>query len=119
MITIRGGHTIEVWRRPRAADRFGDKEEVKVGTIDHVVVQWASASSAALRFHPSDKFEETASLSAVLFCPSNAAIRLQARDRIVMGGRKFQVVGERAWDEPHPMTGTDFGYYMMQVETVG
>lgn len=114
---IRGGHTIEVWRAS-TQDRHGDRNPVLIGTIEHVVLQWASAASVGLRFQSANSFQETSSLGAVLFAPRSAAIKLQARDRIVLKGEKYQVVGDRSWDEDHPVTGHDFGYYMVQVETV-
>ncbi len=115
---IIGGHTIDVYRKTTAPDRFGDKEFALVGKIDNVVFQWASAASVGLRFKPTDKFQETSELSAVVFAPRNAAVKLQARDRIKFNGETYQVVGDRAWDETHPATGYDFSYYMMQVEVV-
>lgn len=118
MINVRGGHTIEVWRRPKAADRFGDKEEVKVGTIDHVVFQWGSSGRTQASYHPSTDFQETSQLTAVVYAPRNAAVKLQPKDRIVWNGKRFQVSGDRAFDETHPITGTDMGYYFIQVDAV-
>ena len=115
---IKGGQTVEVWRNPTARDRFGDTVRELLGTVDHVVFQWASAASVGLRFHPSDKFRESSDLSAVMFFPKSNPLKVQARDRLKMGGNWFQVVGDRAWDETHPVTGYDFGFYMVQVETV-
>lgn len=115
---VSGGDTIEVFRSPTTADRFGDKSFVSIGTIDHVVIQWASASSSALRFHSANAFQETSSISAVLFCPRDAAIKLQARDRITLNDRNFQVVGDPEWDGNNPVTGSAYSHYMMQVEMV-
>ncbi len=115
---IVGGDTIEVFRTP-GRDRYGDKvSEASVGTIEHCVFQWASAASVGLRFHKTDNFQETSTLSAVIFCPRDAAVKLQARDRFKFLGNTFQCVGDRAWDELNPATGHDFGYYMMQCEVV-
>ncbi len=117
-MNIAGGHTIEVYRTS-GRDRHGDKQnETLIGTIEHVVFQWASAASVGLRFKPTDTFQETSALSAVVFAPRHAPILLQARDRIKFRGNTYQVVGDRAWDEDHPFSGYDYGYYMMQVETV-
>ena len=115
---IRGGHTIEVYRTTER-DRYGDKlNEALVGTIDNVVIQWASAASVGLRFHPSNKFQETSDLSAVIFAPRDAPLKLEVKDRVKFNGNVFQVVGDRAWDENHPVTDHNYGYYMMQVEMV-
>lgn len=111
---VRGGHTVEVFRA--SVDRFGDGELVSIGTIDNVVFQWASAASVGLRFHTDKDFQETSSLSAVMFIPRDAAVSPQSRDRIKFNGELYQVVGEHAWDENHPVTDHDFGYYMLQVE---
>lgn len=114
---IIGGETIEVYRSA-SVDRHGDAVHAFVGTIDRVVFQWASAASVGLRFHPSNDFQESSKLSAVLFAPRDADLLLEARDRVKFGGETYQVVGDRAWDELHPATGHNYGYYMVQVETV-
>jgi len=117
---IRGGHTIEVYRNTTGKDRHGDPvadQPELIGTIDNVVFQWASAASVGLRFHSSKGFQETSDLSAVVFAPRDAEILLQARDRIKFNGETYQVVGNRAWDENHPVTGRDYGFYMMQIDT--
>lgn len=112
---IIGGDTISVYRFDR--DRFGDKvNETHVGDISHCVFQWANASSVGLRFHPNDNYQETAEVSAVIFIPRDATVKVQPRDRIKLNGHTYQVVGDRAWDELHPATGYNFGYCMIQVE---
>lgn len=108
---IRGGHTIEVFRST-TKDRHGDAVESPVGTIENVVVQWVSAN-------PLDRFQENDSMSTVVFAPRDAEVRLQARDRFKLRGETYQVIGDRNWDEVHPSTGHDFGYYMMQVQVIG
>lgn len=115
---IIGGTEIEVWRQETSRDRFGDVTRELVGTIENCVFQWASAASVGLRFHNVEDFQENSKLSAVMFIPNDAEVRVQNRDRVVMGDRTFQVQGDRAWDETHPSTGHDFGYYMVQLEMV-
>lgn len=117
MISLRGGHTIEVFRIT-GKDRHGEGVHTLVGTIENVFIQWASAASVGLRFQATDRFQETSSLNAVAFCPRHVAVKLQARDRFKYDGDYFQVIGDRAWDEDHPVTGYDFGYYMVQLEMV-
>lgn len=107
---IIGGHTIEVYR-PGNKDRHGDGDREFVGTIDHVVVRWTSPDLM-------DQAEETNFMSTTIFCPSDAAIRLEARDRFKLNGEWWAVVGNRSWDETHPMTGTNFGYYAMQAQVM-
>lgn len=115
---IIGGDTIEVFRSAQGADRFGDKEFASVGTIDRVLFQWASANSSALRYHDGKGFEESFRLSAVVFCPRDAAIQLQPRDRIIFRGTLCQVVGDQEWNNNNPVTGSKYTHYMMQVELV-
>lgn len=107
---IRGGHTISVYRST-GRDRHGDITAAAlqlVGTIDHVVFQWASAS-------PVEGAAEVTSMSTVVFCPRDAAVKLRERDRIKFNNDNYVVVGGPSWDEVHPMSGTDFGYYMAKV----
>lgn len=107
---VTGGHTVEVWRSTR--DRFGDKaSEEMVGTVEHVLLDWH-------RPQPSDGFQETATTDPVMFIPRDAAVQIQQRDRIKLDGTTYQVVGERMWDESHPVTGYNFSHYAVQVEAV-
>lgn len=117
MISLRGGHTIEVYRIT-GKDRHGEGVLSPVGTIENVFVQWASAASVGLRFQATTKFQETSALNAVAFAPRHVDVKLQARDRFKLNDEMYQVIGDRAWDEEHPVTGYDFGYYMVQLEMV-
>lgn len=115
---ITGGETVQVWRHTK--DRFGDKSsETMVGSINHVVFQFGSSSSRNTGFRGSDGFQETFGLETYIYAPRDAAVKLQARDRLKVGNRTYQVVGDRGWDSDNPATGYDFGYYMMQVESDG
>lgn len=118
-MNIPGGVSVEVYRNADSRDRHGDKSiPPLVGTIDHCVFQWASAASVGLRYHAANDFREGSDLNAVLFAPRDNPLQIQPRDRLKFGGHWFQVVGDRAWDELNPATGYNFGYYMVQVETV-
>jgi len=108
---IPGGHTVEVYRVANR-DRYGDGSPTLIGTISNVVFQWASAD-------PLSRGQENEMMSTVIFCPRSASVKLQARDRIRFDGETYQVIGDRSWDERNPATGHDFGYYMMQVESIG
>ena len=116
---ITGGITVEVHRGDAPRDRFGDTERDLVGTIENCVFQWASAAGVQVRFANSNDFRETAELRAVLFAPNDDPIQIQGKDRLKFNGQWYQVTGSRSWDEAHPMTGYDYGYYQVQVETVG
>lgn len=113
-MNITGGHTIEVFRHVK--DRFGDRSEQSVGTIDHCVFQWASTTHSGLHFKASGGFQETSDVTALFYVPRHTEPKIQDRDRIVFKGKTFRVVGLPAWDEEHPATGHDFGYYLVQVE---
>jgi len=107
---LRGGHTIEVYRAS-VRDRYGDSEHQLVGTIDHVLVQWTSATAM-------DSGEEVEFMSTVVYCPRDSAIRLQEKDRFKLMGEWWAVIGDRVWDENHPVTGHNFGYYIMQAKVM-
>lgn len=109
---IRGGHTVEVYRVVTGRDRYGEATPQLIGSIDHVVFQWGTPRLV-------DDAQESDMFSTVIFAPRDAAIRLQARDRVKYNGEMYVVIGDRSWDENHPVTGHDFGYYMMQVEVMG
>jgi hypothetical protein len=114
---LRGGHTVEVFRIT-GKDRHGEGVHTPAGTIEHVFIQWASASTVGLRFQATNQFQETSQLNCVAYAPRHADVRLQARDRFKFNGEMYQVIGDRAWDEDHAITGRDFGYYMVQLEMV-
>jgi hypothetical protein len=115
-VRIVGGTTIEVFRHVK--DRFGDKvTETSVGTIPDCLLQWSTGMTLN-DFKPNDQFQETSALTAVLFAPRNAPIKLEHRDRIMLDGNRYQVASPRAWDHPHPATGHSFSHYAVQVEMV-
>ena len=120
-MNIRGGHTIEVFRNATVKDRHGDPADgqpERIGTIDHCVLQWATAQGEWLKAHPAGTFQETSSLLPVIFAPRDAAIQLRERDRVKLNGDTYRIIGDRVWDEDHPMTGSNFGYYMIQAQKV-
>ncbi|QVI29937.1 hypothetical protein MN2019_11960 [Mycolicibacterium neoaurum] len=107
---IRHGHTIEV-HRSVSQDRHGDTTRTLIGTIDHVVFQERPNTQ------PGKGFSEIFSTDMVVFCPTDAPIRLQARDRIKCAGIWYAVIGSPIWDDRHPFTGNQFDYYAMQIES--
>lgn len=111
MINLRGCHTIEVFRAT-LKDRHGEAVTTRVGTISNVFIQWVTPDSNK------GKFQETSTLTAVAFAPRQTEVQLQARDRFKLNGETFQVIGDRLWDENHPVTDYYFGYYMVQIEMV-
>jgi len=107
---LRGGHTIEVYRTS-GRDRFGDSELQSVGFIEHVLVQWTGAQSMS-------SGEEVEFMSTVIYCPRDAAVKLREKDRFKLMGEWWAVIGDPIWDENHPITGHNFGYYVMQAEVM-
>lgn len=108
---INGGHTIEVYR-DSGRDRHGDRVLQLVGEIKHVIFQWSTPDLVG-------EAQETDSSSLTVFCPRNASLKLRAKDRFKFQGETYAVVGGRAWDERHPVTGSDYGYYTVEVEVMG
>lgn len=107
---IIGGVDVQVLRPSK--DRFGDTVSTLVGTITGCVLQ------PGIPDPTTGKFQETSENVSTLFAPRSATLRVQARDRLVIDGRTYAVVGDRLFDHRHPATGRDFGYYSVRVETV-
>lgn len=106
---IRHGHTIEVYRTT-SQDRHGDTTRTLIGTIDHVVFQENTNAKV------DNDFGEVFTSGLVVFCPTDAPIRLRGRDRIKCAGVWYAVIGSPVWDDRHPFTGYQFDYYAMQLE---
>lgn len=115
-MNVTGGATVTVYRSTK--DRFGDTtDDTPIGTITGCIFQ-PSTGLGSLRYQPTDGFQETAAITTVLWAPRNAAIKLQDKDRFSLDGRKYRVIGDRAWDSPHPATGTAFSHYAVEVQGV-
>lgn len=115
-MNVTGGTTVTVYRSTK--DRFGDKStDTPIGTITGCIFQ-PSTGLSNLRYESGSGFEETATITTMLWAPRNAAVKLQGKDRITFEGRTFRVVGEKAWDSPHPVTGTAFSHYAVEIEGV-
>lgn len=112
---VTGGITVTVHRAKR--DRHGDKADTVIGTICGCVFQ-PSTGLSTLRYETGSGFEETAAIRTMLWAPRDAKIKLQDRDRVVLNGRKYRVIGDRAWDDDHPVTGTRFSHYAVEIEGV-
>jgi hypothetical protein len=110
------GSTAEVYRSKR--DGFGDKSEALVGTIPNVVLQ-PTTGLTGLQYQPvNGDFVEASNLTTLLWCPRSADVKLENRDRAVVDGHNYRVIGDRAWDAAHPATGTVFSHYAIEVEAV-
>lgn len=120
------GQTGLVFRAP-LRDRHGDAIDANgnpvdmtdedgnafVGQIDKIVMGGMSASPTMSR-------EESSDTRGMIGCPRRAAVRLQFGDRVNINGIRYRVVSAPEWDYRQGMTGTDFGYYWVDVEgTIG
>ncbi len=116
---IKGGHTVEVYRHS-ARDRYGDRLDSElVGTIPNCVVQWGVSTNRGVGLSQVEDFPgEHAGVTAILYAPRNATVRIRARDRLKFLGKTWQVVGDPVWDENHPVSGYNFGYYLVQIEAM-
>ncbi|MCK8644401.1 hypothetical protein [Mycobacterium colombiense] len=115
-MNVTGGATVTVYRTTK--DRFGDTtDDTPIGTISGCIFQ-PSTGLSTLRYEASQDFQETASIQTMLWAPRNADIKLQDKDRITLNGRKFRVVGDRAWDDNHPVTRTAFSHYAVEIQGV-
>jgi hypothetical protein len=112
-MNVTGGITVTVHRATR--DRFGDAAaDTLVATVSHCVHQ--PSTGLNLDAHPTDQFAETSALTSVLWVPRGADIK--DKDRLNWGGKTYRVIGDPAWADNHPVTGTAFSHYAVQIEGV-
>lgn len=118
------GHTARVFRAPER-DRHGDPVDAQgnpvdmlddegnafVGVVSSVVLGGLSAS-------PSMKGQESGSSRGMIGLPKKASVRVTFGDRVEINGVRYQVISRPEWDYRHGLTGTDFGYYWVDVEGV-
>lgn len=104
---VRHGVTAEVSRR--VTDRFGDGVWQNVGSVHPVAVDWQSTAETL------DGGEVTTT-TVRAFIPRGADIR--PSDRLSLPGGMFHVTGAPMWDQRHPLTGTDFGFKVVELEEV-
>lgn len=116
------GQTGLVFRAP-LRDRHGDAVDANgdpvdmtdeegnafVGEITGIVMGGMSAS-------PSMSREESSDTRGMIGCPSRAAVKLKFGDRVEINGVRYRVISTPEWGYRHGMTGTDFGYYWVDVE---
>lgn len=107
-----GGLTVTVYRSNK--DRFGDAtDNTPIATITGCIFQPATGLNMA--YHPNDGLGETTTLTAILWVPTGSDIR--PKDRLKFNGNTYAVLGI-AWNTPHPVTGTAFSHYAVEVEGV-
>ena len=81
-----------------------------LGTISGIVFGGRSVSAR-------DGREERSDTTGQIGCPRDG-IKLQAGDRIVIDGIRYDVVGPRLWDYPSNLTGFVFPLYFIEVRAV-
>lgn len=93
-----------------ATDRMGNRTIEGTHTIQGVIAWGTYSRRDGVR-------GESAKGDAELYAASN--VDLRARDRITRSnGQKFAVVAGPQWDQPHPLTGHDYGLCVFTLETV-
>lgn len=84
-----------------------------VGEIKNVVVGGMSAS-------PSMGRQETSDTRGMIGCPRRDAVKVQFGDRVEINKVRYRVISNPEWNYRHGLTGTDFGFYWVDVEgTIG
>jgi hypothetical protein len=109
---VTGGVTVQVYRG--TADRHGDKDATLVATVPGCV--WQPSTGLNLDYRPNDNFQETSSLTSILWIPQAADVR--DRDRVKFNGGTFRVVGSPAWAGAHPVTRTKFSHKAVEIESL-
>ena len=106
--------TLTVYRG--ATDKMGNVNRPIHGTVQGVVA-WGQGTGTG-RYSDASGFKgEANNFTAQLFVPRGTD--LANRDRIKRGnGDQYRIIGNAAWDQPHPMTGHDFGWTVFQMESM-
>ena len=116
------GRTGSVFRAP-LRDRHGDPIDEDgnpvnmldedgnafVGEIKNIVMGGLSAS-------PKMSYQETSDTRGMIGCPRKASVKLKFGDRVNIDGVRYRVISNPEWNYPHMLTGTDFGFYWVDVE---
>ncbi|MBI3217595.1 MAG: hypothetical protein HYZ38_27605 [Mycobacterium sp.] len=103
--------TATVYRPERNAKGIiGNFDDYPLGEVTGVILGGVSARS--LRGFPG--LVETSGQAAF---PKDAPITVQPGDRVVISGVAYAVVGPVEWAEPSALTGYDFGYYWLTLES--
>lgn len=101
--------TLTVYRGD--TDKYGNANKQEHGTVQGVLA-WGTTNPS----EPPGGRGENASTGAELYVPKDAD--LKARDRVERAnGDSYRVVGGAQWDQPHPVTGRQFGWAVYRVES--
>lgn len=97
-------------------DRYGNPNKTPHGSVDGVFA-WGTGSSSYRAFPDRTGKREAQRIFADLYVPRGTD--LKARDRIKRAnGDEYAVISPALWDQPHPMTGHNFGWMVFQVEAI-
>lgn len=90
-------------------DMLDEEGNAFVGEINNIVMGGMSASPKMAR-------EESSDTSGMIGCPRRGKVKLQFGDRININGVRYRVTSNPEWDYPHYLTGSDFGFYWVNIE---
>lgn len=97
-------------------DKYGNPTKAPHGSVSGVFA-WGTGSSSYRAFPDHAGKRESTRAIADLYVPRGTD--LTARDRIKRANRdEYVVVGNPLWDQPHPVTGHNFGWMVFQVEAI-
>lgn len=117
---VLGGETVGVFRSAGlpatfpadlGRDRHGDGQLSHIGDIGNCIVQ-------PVRTAPVEVFGEVAEVGVVLWAPRAAQIKLKDKDRVVLHGHMYRVIGPPMYTGNHPVTGSFSSHYAVQIEAV-
>ncbi|GFG94282.1 hypothetical protein [Mycobacterium timonense] len=111
-MNVTGGTTVKIYRSTK--NRFGDKTNDKlIAAVPHCIHQPATGLNMA--YHPNDDMAETTTLTCILWMPTGTDVR--AKDRLKFNGATYAVLGT-AWNTPHPVTGTVYSHFAVEITGV-
>lgn len=77
---------------------------------------WGSSGSSTGKFNIDYDHRESAGVTAQLYVRRGSDV--QSRDRILRSnGQEYAVIGHSMWDQDSPLTGSNFGFMLFQVES--
>lgn len=106
---LRDRHGDPIDEDGKPVDMLDDEGNAFVGEISRIVMGGLSASPKMAR-------EESSDTRGMIGCPRKSKVKLQFGDRIDINGVRYRVISKPEWDYRHFLTGTDFGYYWVDVE---
>lgn len=110
---LRDRHGDAIDEDGKPVDMLDEDGNAFVGEIANIVMGGMSSS-------PSMSRQESADTRGMIGCPRRAAVKLQFGDRVEINNVRYRVISNPEWDYRHGLSGTDFGFYWVDVEgTIG